>query len=342
MKGRYNGAYMKTQKILPGAKTLSRILDISPEAKKRLKWLDWYFAHGKNARLTCRHFAISPDTFYRWKRRYKPGYLLTLESQSRRPHNFRQSQIPRGTINLVVKLRKQDMGLSKHKLAQILFRDYKIKLSSSSVNRILLRTGLIKEANISRDIKRRKRINYVIPRIRVSRQLRYKQPGYLIQVDTKHLIILGRKFYQFTAIDCYSKFSFSQAYTTASSFSAKDFLNRLTVYFPFKIKAIQTDNGSEYLLYFHKECLKRKITHYFSHPYTPKDNALAERMIQTTIYELWLFDQTLIPEIDYLNQKLSVWVGRYNTYRPHQSLNYLTPMEYYQQYKRKGGKVSGM
>jgi len=104
----------------------------------------------------------------------------------------------------------------------------------------------------------------------------------------------------------------------------------------------RTDNGSEYLLYFHQECLKRKITHYFSHPYTPKDNALAERMIQTTIYELWLFDQTLIPEVAYLNQKLSVWVGRYNTYRPHQSLNYLTPMEYYQEYKRKGDKVSGM
>ena len=85
-----------------------------------------------------------------------------------------------------------------------------------------------------------------------------------------------------------------------------------------------------------------KITHYFSHPYTPKDNALAERMIQTTIYELWLFDEALIPEIDYLNQKLSVWVGRYNTYRPHQALGYLTPMEYYEQYQKKGGKVSGM
>ncbi|MBN2218767.1 MAG: transposase [Kosmotogaceae bacterium] len=333
---------MRSKTILPGTRRLSRFLEISPEAKRRLKWFDWYRSHGGNTRLTCRHFGISPDTFYRWKRRYQPYFPKTLESYSRRPHHYRQSRIPKETVDLVTKLRKEEMGLSKYKLSQILVRDYGIRLSPSSVNRILLSKGLIKEANVSRDIRRRKRINYVIPRVRASKQLRYKQPGWLVQLDTKHLTVLGRRFYQFTAVDCYSRLSFSQAYTTISSSCAKDFLNRLTLYFPFRIKAIQTDNGSEYLLYFHKECLRRKITHYFSHPHTPKDNALAERMIQTTVYELWLFDETLIPELGYLNQKLSVWVGRYNTYRPHQALNYLTPMAYYQQYLKKGEKVSGM
>jgi len=113
MKGRYDGVYMKAHKIPPGAKTLLRILEISPEAKRRLKWLDWYHAHGSNARLTCRHFGISPDTFYRWRRRFKPGCLLTLESQSRKPKSLRQSQIPKTTIDLVIKLRRKDMVLSK-------------------------------------------------------------------------------------------------------------------------------------------------------------------------------------------------------------------------------------
>lgn len=250
---------MKAHKILPGAKTLSRILDISPEAKRRLKWLDWYFAHGKNARLTCRHFGISPDTFYRWKKRFKPRCLLTLESQSRRPKNPRQSQIPKATADSIIKLRKEDMGLSKYKLSRILLREYQISLSPSSVNRILEKSGLIRKANLSRDIKkRRKKINYVIPRIRASKQLRYQYPGFLVQVDTKHLIILGRKYYQFTAVDCYSKFSFSYAYTKASSSTAKDFLLRLINYFPFKIKAIQTDNGSEYLLYLPSGMYKKR------------------------------------------------------------------------------------
>ena len=57
---------------------------------------------------------------------------------------------------------------------------------------------------------------------------------------------------------------------------------------------------------------------------------MVERYIQTTERELWMFDQELLPDINYLNQKLSWWVGRYNTYRPHQSLNYLTPMTYFQ------------
>lgn len=338
MNGRYNGTSMKAYKILPGAKTLSRLLEISPEAKRRLKWLDWFRAHGRNVRLTCRHFGISPDTFYRWQKRFRPGYLLTLESLSSKPKRFRQSNLPLTTLDLLVRLRKEDMGLSKYKLSQILKRDHELFVSPSTVGRILTKKDLIKEAQLVRSVKKRKKLNYVIPRIRASFFLRYKQPGFLVQVDTKHLIILGRKFYQFTAIDCYTKFSFSKVYTQGSSFVAKDFLESLATYFPFKIRAIQTDNGSEFLLYFHRECLRRNIVHYFSHPRTPKDNALVERFIQTTQSELWLFDQTLIPEINYLNQRISVWIGRYNTYRPHQSLNYLTPMEYYLQ---KGGKVSG-
>lgn len=232
---------MKTRKILPGAKTLSRIWDISPEAKRRLRWLDWYFAHRRNARLTCRHFGISPDTFYRWKR-FKVGCLATLENYSRKPHNFRESSISQEALNLVVKLRRQDMGLSKYKLSLILKRDYGVALSPSCLGRILTKKGLIKESQLSKDIKRRRKINYVIPRIRASKQLRYQYPGFLVQVDTKRLIILGRKYYQFTAIDCYSKFSFSYAYTRASSSTTRDFLLRLINfinYFPFKIKAFK-------------------------------------------------------------------------------------------------------
>lgn len=328
---------MKAHKILPGAKTLSRILDINPEAKRRLKRLDWYETHGSNARLTCRHFGISSDTFYRWKRRFKPGCLRTLESFSTRPKNFRQSRISQEVIKLIIKLRKEDMGLSKYKLARILKRDYQITLSSSTIGRTLKSKGLTDQARLARNVKRRKRINYIIPRIRAAKELRYKQPGFLVQIDTKHLVILGETFYQFTAIDCYSKIGFSKVYRKASSANGQEFLLNILRVLPFKVKAVQTDNGSEFLLHFHQECVHQGITHYFSYPRTPKDNALVERLIQTTEYELWLFDETLIPELNYLNQKMAWWLGRYNSYRPHQTLNYLTPMEYYE----KGGDVYG-
>ncbi|MBA4181210.1 MAG: hypothetical protein C0506_11530 [Anaerolinea sp.] len=58
--------------------------DLSPEAKKRLKWFDWHRDHGENVSLTCRHFGIARQTFYRWKQRYKPFDLSSLEDRSSR------------------------------------------------------------------------------------------------------------------------------------------------------------------------------------------------------------------------------------------------------------------
>ena len=330
MNGRYNGASMKAHTILPGAARLSRLLDISNTAKQRLKWIDWYNSHGRNARLTCRHFGIAPDTFYRWKRRFKPGIPVILESTSTRPHTIRGSFLSFNTIQKVVDLRKHNMALSKYKIAAILVRDHGIRLSASTIGRILTKRGLIEQARLIKGIKRRKRVNWKIPRYRITAEHRYKAPGHLVQIDTKHIMILGQKFYQFTAVDCFTRIGYSKIYTSTGTANGKDFLISLLLAFPFKVNAVQTDNGHEFLLYFHQECVKRGIAHFFSRPRTPTDNTMVERIIQTTEYELWLFDETIIPDMVYLNKRISAWFGRYNTYRPHQSLNYLTPMEYYQ------------
>lgn len=71
---------------MPGSVNLSR------DAKQRLKWME-HFKKFRNARLTCRHFGISPDTFYLWRKRYDPKNLQTLEdTESRRPHKLRVSK----------------------------------------------------------------------------------------------------------------------------------------------------------------------------------------------------------------------------------------------------------
>jgi transposase len=76
---------------------------ISEDVKRKLEWFDHYEKHGKNARLTCRHFGISPDTFYRWKRRYDPQNLSSLEDdkRNRRPKNLRQPATPLHVINRI-------------------------------------------------------------------------------------------------------------------------------------------------------------------------------------------------------------------------------------------------
>jgi len=334
---------MTAHKILPGAKTILRIsVGLSDTAKLRLKWIDWHFAHGKNKRLTARHFGISPNTIYKWLKRYQSRNLKSLDSYSTKPHRFRSSRLPLSTRQLIKQLRQEDMALSKYKLATILFRDHQIKVSASTIGRILSQSGLITQSQNIRSLKRRKRINYSIPRIRASKQMRYRYPGYLVCVDTKHLRLLNRKFYQFNAMDCYTKLAYSKVYSKISSINATDFINSFINFFPFPIESIQTDNGSEYLLHFHQELKNRNINHYFSRPLTPKDNPMIERFIQTSESELWLFDDQMIPELNYLNEKLTWWLGRYNSYRPHQSLHYLTPMAYFQSLHvklSKGGSV---
>ncbi len=70
--------------LAPGALRLAKLnLDLSREAKKRLEWFDYYYAHSKNARLTCRHFDISPQAFYRWLRRYDPKNLMAKKEGGR-------------------------------------------------------------------------------------------------------------------------------------------------------------------------------------------------------------------------------------------------------------------
>ena len=149
-----------------------------------------------------------------------------------------------------------------------------------------------------------------------------------MEIDTKYLYILGIRFYLFVAIDCKSRSGFVWAYETASSASAADFLQKVVNYFTFPIEAIQTDNGSEYLLNFHKTCEATGIAHYFSYPYTPKMNGRAERMIQTVTYEFFNWQYDLLPDIEMINERCVIFNDKYNNHRYHQAIGYRIPAMY--------------
>jgi transposase-like protein len=82
--------------------------------------MDYYERHGRNARLTCRHFDISPQTFYRWRRRYQPQRLRSLEDRSRRPHRTRQPTWSVELAQAVCDLREQYPRWGKDMLAPLL------------------------------------------------------------------------------------------------------------------------------------------------------------------------------------------------------------------------------
>ena len=70
-----------------------RTAKLDSDAIFRLKVMDAYFRTKKegkvNVRQLCRLFGIGKSTFYKWKRRYNPYNLNTLNSHSRRPENTR-------------------------------------------------------------------------------------------------------------------------------------------------------------------------------------------------------------------------------------------------------------
>lgn len=313
---------------------------LSKEALRRLEWMDWHFSHGQNARLVCRHFGISPDTFYRWKKRFSKYNLQTLEfdQQKRRPHHLRQMSTDPQILQKIYQIRLADLSMSKYKIKEALRRSG-VNVSESVIQKVINRHLELKNPIKQHRVRKQR---YKITRVRASLELKEKALGSLVQVDTKHVYILGLKYYIFAAIDCKSRLAFTYCYTTISSKSAKDFLLRLINYFPFRIEAINTDNGSEYLLNFHALIEELAIPHYFSYPHTPKMNARVERLIQTLEYEFLIY-QDLLPEIDYLRALCNQFNQKYNQQRFHQSLNYLTPLEYVTKYQEKQkGEVYGI
>ena len=310
---------------------------LSKQGLRRLEWMDWYFSHGENAEGTCRHFGISKSVFYRWFNRFDKKNLKTLEfdTRTRRPHKLREMTTPLWIRNKVYEVRKQDPEKSKYEIQREL-KDQGISVGQTAIGKIIRRHPELQ--NIQHKKKIRKHRNHAIARIKAARELREKELGSLVQIDTKHLYILGIRFYLFVAIDSKSRYGFVWCYKSGSSLNAADFLIKVIDYFPFNIKAVNTDNGSEYLLNFHKTCERLSISHYFTYPHTPKMNGRAERLIQTVEYEFFNYQYDLLPDIDEINKRCELFNDKYNNRRYHRAISYRTPGEFVMLYLSKGGQ----
>ena len=79
---------------------------------------------------------------------------------------------------------------------------------------------------------------------------RAEYPGRKVQVDVKYVptecVVDGQKYYQFTAVDECTRWTYRQMYDEHSTYSAEAFLVELIQKCPFPIQEIQTDNGTEF------------------------------------------------------------------------------------------------
>ncbi|MBU2025194.1 MAG: integrase core domain-containing protein [Patescibacteria group bacterium] len=116
-------------------------------------------------------------------------------------------------------------------------------------------------------------------------------------------------------------------YEKANSYNAADFLNRLMYLTQGEIINIQTDNGSEFEKYFRIALNNQELQRYYSRPGTPKDNAVNERFNRTIQEEFVSLGNMTINTLQF-NQNLTQWLIEYNFNRPHESLNYETPIKF--------------
>jgi putative transposase len=322
--------------LTPGTLKLSRGHgDTSKAALHRLKWFDYYHSHGQNARLTCRHFDISPQTFYRWKKRYNTRDLKTLDNRSHRPKHVRQPTASLELIAVVLKLREQYPRWGKDKLV-VLLRKQGFKVSTSMVGRIIRRLkdrGLLQEP-VRNHVSARKRISKRPYAIRKPKDYTVKQPGDLVQLDTLDIRPLpGMVFKHFTARDVISRWDTLEVYSRATSTTAARFLDKLERCTPFPIRAVQVDGGSEFEAVFEEECQKRNIKLFVLPPRSPKLNGCVERAHRTHTEEFYEVTDCSFDLAD-LRVELSKWETIYNTARLHQALDYLTPFQFLEQLKQ--------
>lgn len=321
--------------LIPGSEYIRSLIHqgtISSGAVARLKWMDHYSVH-RNARLTCRHFDISAQTFYRWKRRFDPSDLTTLEDGDHRPLHPPAPQTPPAVVERILALRQKYPRWGKMKLVVLLEREG-IKMSASSVGRVMKRLRergvLVEPLNIrlARQARKRRRK----PRYAIRKPAGYliHNPGDLVQVDTVQIKFRNNTIrYQFSARDAISRWDISRAYCVASSKTAAAFLEYMEKKFPFSVRAIQIDGGSEFKKNFEQACREQGIRLFVIPPRSPKLQGYVERSNRTHREEFYeVEDIELLLEGH--NRQLEEWNKTYNYIRPHQSLAYQTPYEFLQ------------
>lgn len=328
--------------IIPRQRYITRLSksQITAGAKQRLAWMD-YYDKTRNGRLTCRHFGISPDTFYHWKRKYLRNNLQSLEidPKNRRPLRLRIPETPTVIVERVRFFREQYPRWGKEKLARLLWREG-LSVSVSTVGRTITRLkerGLLKEP-IPNFISSKKRFIKRSWAVRKPEELKAFVPGDLVQIDTldvRPVPAVIRK--QFTARDVISKWDTVRVYGSASSVRAAAFLDDLVSSSPFPIKGAQIDGGSEFKGEFEKACKQKGIALYVLPPRSPKLNGCVERSNRTHTEEFYEVNDFSF-DIKELNEELKAWALVYNTIRPHQGLDYLTPLEYINKWKQMKGE----
>ena len=248
---------------------------ITQEAYYRQRVLKYAAKHGVTK--AAERYRMSRKTVHKWKGRYD-GTIESLKNRSRAPlHSpLKQSDWEIQMVQRYAKKYPCDLLLGYEKAQK---------------NGYVRSYGCFKRTvSKLRPPEKKKRTRQNKPYERAA------YPGQKIQVDVKfvpsYCVANGQKYYQFTAKDECTRWTYREMYEEHSTHSAWQFLLNLVRKAPFPIRMIQTDNGTEFTnallvtkskhkTLFETALLEMGIAYHRIQIATPRHNGKVERQHRT-------------------------------------------------------------
>lgn len=309
-------------------RALGEYWHISQAAKTRLEWIIFHhtIAMG-NVSETARYFGISRKCLHQWLSRFDPKFIQSLEEKSRRPHTLRKWMVTPKEEQQIKAIREKHLAWGKKKLKIIYFKEYKEKISTWKIERVIRKHHLYPDPSEHKKLVKRRKSQRKRVRIHTIDTTQY-EPGKLWHVDSVLVDWYGQKRSILTGIEDKTKLAYARVYKHHSSRSAADFLKRLVYLSDGDISIVHSDNGSEFAGEFEQATKDLSLFQVYSRVRTPNDNPSLERF-NRTIQEEWLaLSEVGLNDIPEANHDLTNWLVEYNSVRPHETLDYLTPIEY--------------
>lgn len=294
--------------------------------EERLRWVLPIVNDEIKLVAAAKVFPSGRRTLERWVSNYKSGGEEGLMPKSTRPKT-QPNETPIRIKEKIIELRKKT-NLCAKKLNYKLKKE-QIKVSDRLIGKVIKSEGLVRKY-------RTRKLKWKYVKVPLAK-------GDLVEIDIKYVpdLIGQKQYYQYTAIDCASRWRHLEIYDCDGNSETIRFVNRVLEIAPFRIRAIKTDNGScftnRYTGYSKSIdptnpklhdldllCQKHNIIHYLIDPGKPAQNGKVERSHRTD--QEMFYDRRKFKTILGLERAIKQWNIAYNNLE-HCALDGRTPNE---------------
>lgn len=271
---------------------------------------------GSNKRELCRRFGISPQTAYKWLKRYEAGGSAGLQEKSRRPAS--SPKLTRAELEAeVVALRQDHPAWGGRTISSMLDK----RIAPSTVTNVLHRHSLIKPSEKEPEARLR---------------FEHPEPNDLWQMDFKgHFAMQQGRCHPLTILDDHSRFNLAiQACDNERGTTVKQKMSEVFETYGLPAR-INVDNGAPWgsprnpgeITELSIWLVRLGIRISFSRPYHPQTNGKIERFHRSLKAEV--LNGRHFSTLADAQSAFDQWREIYNLQRPHQALEYKVPMDRY-------------